>query len=94
PSINRKSRGRQVPVSPDGKPIRTRCKNGEIKARPFVCPYFDCAKTFARNEHVKRHIRSLHTDDEGWTCQYGGDTCRKTFTRRDNYKQHVRKDHP
>ncbi|KAI6124285.1 hypothetical protein EV401DRAFT_1943454 [Pisolithus croceorrhizus] len=94
PFINKRSRGRQVPLSPDGKPVRVYCKNGVIRARPFVCPYPGCAKTFSRNEHVKRHIRCLHSDDEGWTCQYGGDMCRKTFTRKDNYQQHVRKDHP
>ncbi|KIK29723.1 hypothetical protein PISMIDRAFT_671661 [Pisolithus microcarpus 441] len=94
PSINKRSRGRQVPVSPDGKPVKVQCKNGVIKARHFICPYPGCAKTFSRNEHVKRHIRCLHTNGEGWVCQYGGDTCRKTFPRKDNYQQHVRKAHP
>ncbi|KAI5998272.1 hypothetical protein EDD15DRAFT_313854 [Pisolithus albus] len=94
PSMDKRSRGRQVPVSPDGKPVRVRCTNGEIKVRPFICPYPGCAKTFSRNEHVKRHIKCLHSDEEGWVCQYGGDACRKTFPRKDNYQQHVRKAHP
>lgn len=92
-SVRRRTRGRQAPVSPDGKAVKYRSKNGELKDRPFICPVAACAVTFSRNEHLKRHIKCVHTDDEGWVCQYG-ESCMKTFTRKDNYRQHVRKDHP
>lgn len=60
PNLTKKSRGRNVPtvsnaISPYGT-HRTR--------RSFICVVSDCGKCFARGEHLKRHIRSIHTNDK------------------------------
>ena len=34
------------------------------KARIFTCPAPDCLKCFARGEHLKRHVRSIHTEEK------------------------------
>ncbi|KAI6140764.1 hypothetical protein BKA82DRAFT_4209387 [Pisolithus tinctorius] len=91
--VRRRTRGRQAPVSPDGKAVKYRSKNGELKNRLSICPAAACAVRFSRNEHLTRHVKCMHTDDEGWVCQYG-EACKKTFTRKDNYRQHVWEDHP
>jgi uncharacterized C2H2 Zn-finger protein len=38
-----------------------------IAGRPkkaFVCKVPGCSKLFKRSEHLKRHVRSLHTDEK------------------------------
>lgn len=61
PNLTKKSRGRRVPtnpgtvISPDGAPRR---------ARGYVCKVPGCGKCFARGEHLKRHIRSIHTNEK------------------------------
>ncbi|PHZ10650.1 uncharacterized protein RHIMIDRAFT_191314, partial [Rhizopus microsporus ATCC 52813] len=54
----------------------------------FACEYKDCGKVFGRQEHVKRHIRSIHTKEKPYVCPY--DTCQKRFARSDNLNQHIR----
>ncbi|GLB43216.1 putative HD domain-containing protein [Lyophyllum shimeji] len=73
---SRQGRGRGVP----------RGRNG---ARPFVCEVDDCGKCFIRGEHLKRHVRSIHTNDKPHPCPYPG--CGKSFSRRDNLGQHTQK---
>ncbi|KAL0571318.1 hypothetical protein V5O48_010639 [Marasmius crinis-equi] len=56
--------------------------------RRYVCTADGCGKCFVRGEHLKRHVRSLHTWDKPHKCPHPG--CGKSFSRRDNLGQHVR----
>jgi hypothetical protein len=72
------------------KPARIRKKptptvNGEDKERPFVCPFDDCAKSFIRQEHLTRHIRT-HTGEKPYACSFPG--CGRRFARSDELARH------
>ncbi|KAF9219973.1 hypothetical protein BS17DRAFT_788371 [Gyrodon lividus] len=88
PNFTKKSRGRKVPTS-TGEPVyahsRDRTKKG---VRTYTCHAEGCGKCFVRGEHLKRHIRSIHTDEKPWKCTYND--CSRTFSRRDNLNQHLR----
>ncbi|KAJ5340388.1 hypothetical protein N7541_009512 [Penicillium brevicompactum] len=53
-------------------------------SRNFICTL--CSRRFRRLEHLKRHYRSLHTQDKPFEC----DECCKSFSRSDNLAQHAR----
>ncbi|KJA14618.1 hypothetical protein HYPSUDRAFT_150144 [Hypholoma sublateritium FD-334 SS-4] len=57
-------------------------------SRTYVCVVPGCGKCFVRGEHLKRHVRSIHTHDKPHPCPFEG--CDKSFSRRDNLGQHVR----
>ncbi len=52
PHLTKKSRGRRVP-EPD-----------EARERTHICAVPGCSKSFARAEHLKRHVISLHTHEK------------------------------
>ncbi|KAI8375991.1 uncharacterized protein BYT42DRAFT_466725, partial [Radiomyces spectabilis] len=54
----------------------------------FVCTSDHCGKAFKRSEHLKRHIRSIHTQEKPFECPY--QACGKRFSRSDNLNQHIR----
>ncbi|KAI9244370.1 hypothetical protein BDA99DRAFT_410128, partial [Phascolomyces articulosus] len=54
----------------------------------FTCRHDDCGKVFKRSEHLKRHIRSIHTLEKPFECPYH--SCSKRFSRSDNLNQHIR----
>ncbi|KAK4099805.1 hypothetical protein N658DRAFT_517117 [Parathielavia hyrcaniae] len=56
----------------------------EDPSKTFVCEL--CNRRFRRQEHLKRHYRSLHTQEKPFEC---GD-CGKKFSRSDNLAQHAR----
>jgi len=56
--------------------------------RTYVCQVDGCEKAFRRGEHLKRHIRSLHTHEKPERCTYPG--CGKEFSRKDNMQQHLK----
>ncbi|KAL3473556.1 hypothetical protein BJX99DRAFT_195688 [Aspergillus californicus] len=53
-------------------------------SKTFVCTL--CSRRFRRQEHLKRHYRSLHTEDKPFECH----ECGKKFSRSDNLAQHAR----
>ncbi|RYP81978.1 hypothetical protein DL770_005739 [Monosporascus sp. CRB-9-2] len=56
----------------------------EDPSKPFVCEL--CNHRFRRQEHLKRHYRSLHTQEKPFQCH----ECGKKFSRSDNLSQHAR----
>ena len=56
----------------------------EDPSKTFVCTL--CSRRFRRQEHLKRHYRSLHTHDKPFECN----DCGKKFSRSDNLAQHAR----
>ncbi|KAK2598996.1 hypothetical protein QQS21_005530 [Conoideocrella luteorostrata] len=56
----------------------------EDPSKTFVCDL--CNRRFRRQEHLKRHYRSLHTQDKPFECG----ECGKKFSRSDNLAQHAR----
>ncbi|KAI1332530.1 hypothetical protein F5Y16DRAFT_394601 [Xylariaceae sp. FL0255] len=56
----------------------------EDPSKTFVCEL--CSRRFRRQEHLKRHYRSLHTQDKPFKCS----ECNKSFSRSDNLAQHAR----
>ncbi|KAI8997071.1 hypothetical protein BDB01DRAFT_711830, partial [Pilobolus umbonatus] len=57
-------------------------------SRSFTCKADGCGKVFKRSEHLKRHIRSIHTLEKPFECPY--QNCSKRFSRSDNLNQHIR----
>ena len=56
----------------------------EDPSKTFICTL--CSRRFRRQEHLKRHYRSLHTHDKPFECN----ECGKKFSRSDNLAQHAR----
>ncbi|KAK4240664.1 hypothetical protein C8A03DRAFT_41874 [Achaetomium macrosporum] len=56
----------------------------EDPSKTFVCDI--CNRRFRRQEHLKRHYRSLHTQEKPFECG----ECGKKFSRSDNLAQHAR----
>ncbi|KAF9090176.1 hypothetical protein BGX23_006186 [Mortierella sp. AD031] len=75
--IPKRSRGRRVSSHPDN----SGCKI-------FKCRFEDCGKIFKRSEHLKRHVRSIHTLEKPFECPINN--CPKRFSRSDNLNQHIR----
>jgi hypothetical protein len=64
PNLTKKSRGRKVPTS-SGEPVYALSKDKSKKGtRTYTCHVDGCGKCFVRSEHLKRHIRSIHTNDK------------------------------
>ncbi|KAJ7157402.1 hypothetical protein C8R46DRAFT_909179 [Mycena filopes] len=96
PNLTKKSRGRRVPTvaslySPSASEYRRGAMGGGkggAGARLYTCKVPGCGKCFARGEHLKRHVRSIHTYEKPHKCPYPG--CGKDFSRHDNLGQHMR----
>ncbi|KAF8641105.1 hypothetical protein AX17_000748 [Amanita inopinata Kibby_2008] len=83
PNLTKKSRGRRVPTTSSPE------LSGDVKeGRLYVCKVEGCGKCFHRGEHLKRHIRSIHTHEKPFKCTYP--LCEKLFNRHDNLLQHLK----
>lgn len=65
PHLTKKSRGRRVPtvgtVAVKGDPDAEDSPGKKRTGRQYACKVPGCGKCFARGEHLKRHVRSIHT---------------------------------
>ena len=69
PNLTKKSRGRRVPTMSSLEDLRSASSGAGKKrqgiggktARMYLCEVKGCGKCFARGEHLKRHVRSIHT---------------------------------
>lgn len=53
-------------------------------SKQFACDF--CDRRFKRQEHLKRHVRSLHMGEKPFDCHI----CGKKFSRSDNLNQHIK----
>ena len=102
PNLIKKSRGRRVPTEAESDELG----GGPSKARMFRCDVHGCGKCFLRGEHLKRHIRSIHTHEKRSSASILFSSrpapnlmtaykcvvpsCGKHFSRRDNLVQHLK----
>lgn len=73
--------------TPAPAPVSRRGRKQSLTDDPsktFVCSL--CSRRFRRQEHLKRHYRSLHTEEKPFECA----DCGKKFSRSDNLAQHAR----
>ena len=70
PNLTKKSRGRRVPTMSSIEDLRSASSGAGKKrqgaptgktVRMYLCEVDGCGKCFARGEHLKRHVRSIHT---------------------------------
>jgi len=113
PNLTKKSRGRRVPTMSSLEDLRSaasgagkkRQSAGGKSARMYLCDVEGCGKCFARGEHLKRHVRSIHTYEKRRRPRFSvcstSDSafaahkcpypgCGKDFSRHDNLGQHMR----
>ncbi|OLN88601.1 C2H2 finger domain transcription factor sebA 1 [Colletotrichum chlorophyti] len=77
----------ESPSAPMPAPVNRRGRKQSLTEDPsktFVCEL--CNRRFRRQEHLKRHYRSLHTQEKPFECT----DCGKKFSRSDNLAQHAR----
>ena len=79
-----------LPADASANPAQPATRRGRKQSltddpsKQFVCTI--CNRRFRRQEHLKRHIRSLHTGEKPFACT----DCGKSFSRSDNLAQHAR----
>lgn len=56
-----------------------------VKLPNNQCIWAGCTKRFARQEHLKRHVKT-HTQEDSFTCPF----CLRLFGRADNLKSHIK----
>ncbi|KAF2769915.1 hypothetical protein EJ03DRAFT_86489 [Teratosphaeria nubilosa] len=87
PSTTSEAAESQAPTPTQSSTVSRRGRKQSLTDDPsktFVCTL--CSRRFRRQEHLKRHYRSLHTHDKPFECT----DCGKKFSRSDNLSQHQR----
>lgn len=64
---------------------QTNVNNGDTMLRPHVCEV--CTKTFAKREHLTKHLRIHKSDNKRYSCEY----CQKAFRDRYELVRHTRR---
>lgn len=99
-----------MPIKKEESPLKksSSCRSGidceaVIPQNEFACTYPGCRdkegrpKRFKRQEHKKRHEKTVHNikDHDKHYCWVvtGNKVCGKDFSRRDNLKSHLKKTH-
>ncbi|KAL0575785.1 hypothetical protein V5O48_006182 [Marasmius crinis-equi] len=88
PNLTKKSRGRRVPTKTGPEVSTAAAGEATDDKRSYVCSVEGCGKCFHRGEHLKRHIRSIHTHEKPFKCTFTN--CEKYFNRHDNLLQHIK----
>ncbi|EGV63793.1 hypothetical protein PSN45_004136 [Yamadazyma tenuis] len=89
-TLNLPQDAQAFPISVVNSKTRTRGRKENKEAdlsdstKIYLCTY--CSRRFKRQEHLKRHFRSLHTFEKPYSC----DICNKKFSRTDNLNQHLK----
>lgn len=78
PSYRRKS------MTPSRRSSVVMESTNDLEEKPFHCHI--CPKSFKRSEHLKRHVRSVHSNERPFACHI----CDKKFSRSDNLSQHIK----
>ncbi|CCK69962.1 Com2p KNAG_0D02120 [Huiozyma naganishii CBS 8797] len=76
-----------IPASTNGLAPKIRGRKPTLipdNTKHYSCEY--CERRFKRQEHLKRHIRSLHLGAKPYTCHI----CARKFSRSDNLNQHTK----
>jgi uncharacterized Zn-finger protein len=60
PNLTKRSHGRRVPTAP----VFMVQGGAQKNMRMYRCTIDGCHKCFARGEHLKRHVRSIHTNEK------------------------------
>ncbi|CAN6618513.1 hypothetical protein TRVA0_007S01882 [Trichomonascus vanleenenianus] len=68
--------------------VQKKSRSYQPGQRRFYCKFPDCAASFARQEHLKRH-NSVHDKSISFVCDY----CNRSFARKDILTRHVRRQH-
>lgn len=72
-----------TPMHGSATTISSRDGSDDVE-KPFLCS--TCGKSFRRSEHLRRHIRSVHSLERPFSCTL----CDKKFSRSDNLSQHLK----
>lgn len=87
PTSSNASEAGETPAATQSGNVSRRGRKQSLTDDPsktFVCTL--CSRRFRRQEHLKRHYRSLHTHEKPFECT----DCGKKFSRSDNLSQHQR----
>jgi hypothetical protein len=79
---------------PTRKGLRSAGPVSSIPQKQFECYYsiqvrtesYACKKRFSRPEHLRRHMRTVHSDQKDKICKFPG--YKKSFSRADNLQDH------
>ncbi|EJS42450.1 msn2p [Saccharomyces arboricola H-6] len=83
-SKERRSSYRRKSMTPSRRSSVVMESTKELEEKPFHCHI--CSKSFKRSEHLKRHVRSVHSNERPFACHI----CDKKFSRSDNLSQHIK----
>ncbi|KAF8848197.1 hypothetical protein BDZ45DRAFT_698576 [Acephala macrosclerotiorum] len=72
-------------------------KHQKYHAKIWNCPHGSCSKVFPYQKDLRRHLASVHREQQGRTyycdyeaCKYSRSGSKNGFPRADNYRRHMR----